>query len=68
MPKKRKIPTYGRKEKHVKKDIDSLRNYSADVHLGNTDPTVVQGKIYGGMPNRSRMARGGLKKQRGRNT
>lgn len=65
--KKGSIPSYGRPEKHVQKDL-GLRKFSSDVPLGNTDPTVVQGKLYGGMPNRSRIARGALRQQRGKRT
>jgi len=63
---KRDIPPWGRSEKHVQKDL-GLRKFSGDVPLGNTDPTVVQGKLYGaggsGMNNR---ATGGLRQYRGR--
>lgn len=74
MPKKRSkkkkakkgdIPKYGRPEKSVRKEL-GLRTYSADVPLGNNDPTVVRGVMYGGMPNSSRRAVGNLKQQRGR--
>lgn len=64
-PKSKKIPKWGRSEKDVRKDM-GLRSYSSDVPIGNTGPTVVQGKMYGGMPNRSRKAMGGLRTQRGR--
>lgn len=59
------IPKHGRSEADVSRDL-GLQNYSADVPLGNTDPTVVQGVMYGGMPNRSRAARGGLRQYRGK--
>lgn len=61
---KGKIPRYGRSRTEVRDDL--LRAYSADVPLGNNNPTVVQGELYGGMPNRSRMARGGLRQLRGK--
>lgn len=62
---KSKIPPWGRSEKHVQKDM-GLRKFSTDVPLGNTDPTMVQGKLYGngGVPNRA--SRGGLRQQRGK--
>lgn len=63
---KRKVPPWGRKESAVQQDVGL--NYSHDVPLGNTDPTVVQGVMYGGMPNKSRKATGGLKKQKGKYT
>lgn len=62
---KRKIPKWGRSESHVQKDM-GLHKYSADVPLGNNDPTVVQGVMYGGMPNASRKATGGLRTWKGR--
>lgn len=63
--KKAKIPKHGRSEKDVRKDI-GLQSFSPNVPLGNNDPTVVQGVMYGGMPNRSRKAAGGLRVQRGK--
>lgn len=41
-----KIPKHGRPEKHVQRELGL--NYSANVPLGNTGPTVVQGKLIGG--------------------
>lgn len=64
---KRKIPPWGRSEKHVQKDM-GLRKFSADVPLGNTNPTMVQGKMVGGMPNNSRKATGRLKTLAGKRT
>ena len=61
-----KIPKHGRSSKEIDRDFKRLRDYSADVPLGNTDPTVVYGKMVGGMPNKSRKATGGLKKLKGR--
>lgn len=62
----RKVPPWGRKESKIKKDL-GLHNYSADVPLGNTDPTVVQGKLYsGGGSGMNRPARGGLRRQKGK--
>lgn len=71
MPKKspkKKIPKHGRSYSDVVKDVSmgGLEDYSADVPLGNTDPTVVQGVIWGGMPNASRMAKGRLRQFRGK--
>lgn len=67
MPKRKKIPKHGRKESHVLKDMArDAAQFSGDVPLGNTGPTVVQGVLEGGMPNKSRMARGRLKAQKGR--
>lgn len=68
---KSKIPPHGRRMHEVTRDMHGdedpgLRKYSSDVPLGNTDPTVVRGKMVGGMPNASRMARGGLYERRGR--
>lgn len=63
--KKGSIPRHGRPEKHVQADL-GLRKFTTDVPLGNNDPTVVQGKLYGGMPNKSRVARGRLHAQRGK--
>lgn len=65
--KKAKIPKHGRSESDVRKDM-GLQDFAADVPLGNTDPTVVFGKLYGNMPNNSRMARGGLRQFRGKYT
>lgn len=65
---KRKIPPWGRSEKHVQKD-EGLHNFSADVPLGNTGPTVVQGKMYGdgGSGNNSASrSKGRLRQYRGR--
>lgn len=59
------IPKYGRSEKHVQKDL-GLQQYSSDVPLGNTDPTEVQGVMYGGMPNASRKATGRLRAYKGK--
>lgn len=59
------IPKYGRPEKHVQKDL-GLQKFSSNVPLGNNDPTVVQGVMYGGMPNSSRRARGPLRQQQGK--
>lgn len=64
---KRKIPKWGRSEKQLRND-PGLRKFSADVPLGNTDPTMVQGKMVGGMPNNSRKATGRLKPLAGRRT
>lgn len=61
------IPKYGRPEADVRKDI-GLQSFAADVPLGNTDPTVVRGVMYGGMPNFSRMARGNLRTYKGKYT
>lgn len=70
MPKKKrkqgKVPSYGRSQNEIDSDYSSLRGNSADVPLGNTDPTVVQGMMYGGMPNASRRATGGLRELKGR--
>lgn len=71
MPKKtkrKKVPRWGRSEKDLKKDMGmgDAHDYSADVPLGNTDPTMVQGVMYGGMPNASRQARGRLRTQKGK--
>lgn len=63
--KSKSIPKHGRSEKHVQADL-GLRKFSSDVPLGNNDPTVVHGKLYGGMPNKSRVARGRLRQQRGK--
>lgn len=63
--KKKSIPLHGRDSDKVDRDL-GLHKYSTDVPLGNNDPTVVQGKLYGGMPNRSRKATGNLRAQRGR--
>jgi hypothetical protein len=63
--KKAKIPKYGRPLKDVQKDM-GLKNYSSNVPLGNTDPTVVRGKLYGNMPNQSRKATGRLRVQKGK--
>lgn len=64
----KKIPSYGRKRSQVSKDL-GLHTFSADVPLGNTDPTVVQGKMYNqNLPNASRTAKGGLRSQRGKYT
>lgn len=65
---KSKIPPWGRSEKHVRRDMGLHDNFAADVPIGNTDPTVVQGRLYGGMPNRSRKATGGLKQLKGKHT
>lgn len=62
---KRKVPPWGRKEAHVSGDL-GLHSYSSDVPIGNTGPTVVQGVMYGGMPNKSRKATGRLKVQKGK--
>lgn len=64
--KKGKIPPWGRSEADL--DRERLRTSSADVPLGNTDPTVVRGVMYGGMPNASRMARGPVRQYRGKRT
>lgn len=64
----RTVPPWGRPEKHVRKD-EGLRKFSANVPLGNTDPTVVQGKMYGGGGSGSNYAsrsRGNLRQYRGR--
>jgi hypothetical protein len=61
---KKRIPPEGRPLKEVQKDMQRLRKFSTDVPIGNTDPTVVRGKLYGGMPNHP--ARGGLRVQRGK--
>jgi len=64
----RKIPTYGRKRSEVYADI-GLHTYATSVPLGNTDPTVVQGKMYNqNIPNATRKATGGLRSQRGKYT
>lgn len=61
----RKVPPWGRSEQHVQADL-GLHSYSGDVPLGNNNPTVVQGVMFGGMPNRSRKAAGGLREWRGK--
>ncbi len=63
--KNKKIPKWGRSRKEVNKDL-GLRQFSHDVPLGNTDPTVVQGTLGGGMPNASRRAKGRLTQQKGK--
>lgn len=65
--KKRKVPPWGRSESKLNKDV-GIDSYSPDVPLGNTGPTVVQGVMYGGMPNKSRKATGRLKAQKGKYT
>lgn len=64
---KGKIPKHGRSESDVLKEI-GLHSYAGDVQLGNTGPTVVQGVMYGGMPNEPRRARGGLRQFPGKYT
>lgn len=66
MPKRKKIPKWGRSEKDI--DRERGRSWSADVPIGNNDPTVVRGVMYGGMPNASRRAKGALRQQRGKRT
>lgn len=66
MPRKKKVPKWGRKESEITAALDAEHGYSADVPLGNTDPTMVQGVMYGGMPNASRRAAGSLRVQRGK--
>lgn len=66
MPKKKKIPKHGRSQSEIQSDYSALHGWSDDVPLGNTDPTVVHGKMVGGMPNKSRRATGGLRVEKGR--
>lgn len=63
---RRDIPPWGRSVNDIAGDL-GLQDFSADVPLGNTDPTVVQGVMDDQeMPNYSRMARGRLVRQRGK--
>lgn len=65
--KQRKIPKHGRSLGEINEEL-GLQTYSADVPIGNTDPTVVQGVMHGGMPNASRRAKGRLRELRGKRT
>lgn len=74
MPKKqpaskkaKKIPRHGRSQSDVRNDM-GLQDFAGNVSLGGNDPTVRFGVMYGGMPNFSRMARGGLREFRGKYT
>jgi hypothetical protein len=60
MSKKKAIPKGGRKRSEVVKDL-GLHAYSGDVPLGNNNPTMVEGILWGhgGVPNRP--PRGSLK-------
>lgn len=60
-----KAPPWGRSEQEIKNELYP-EMFANDVPLGNNDPTVVQGVIYGGMPNYPRMARGRLRTFRGK--
>lgn len=60
-----KIPPWGRSESEIRAEME-LETYSPNVPLGNNNPTIVQGVIYGGMPNDPRMARGRLRTERGK--
>lgn len=63
----RDVPPWGRSQEDLDREF-GLLDFSADVPLGNTDPTVVQGVIYGGMPEGSGASRGRLRTQRGKRT
>lgn len=64
----KRIPTYGRKRSEIHAEL-GLHQYAANVPLGNTGPTVVQGKLYNqDMPGRSMRAQGGLRTLRGKYT
>lgn len=62
MPKKKSA------KKRTKKSADPLRQFSADVPLGNNDPTVRYAYLGGGQPNWTQRVRGGMKALRGKYT
>lgn len=64
--KARSIPSWGRSQAAL--DAETPHSFAADVPLGNNSPTVVQGVMWGGMPNRSRQAKGPLRQYRGKYT